>query len=279
MTRSELERALNEGGIESSRLESLLIAEELTGKSAASLALSDTPLPEAANDMLRRRLAGEPLQYILGKWDFYNITLKVTPAVLIPRPETEMLVEQAIKLIPTGGCFADLCSGSGCVAAAIAANRPDVSGVAAELSPDAFGIMCENFRALHLDPVLHPVLADVTADIFEEGELFDVIVTNPPYISLDEMPTLARELSHEPDMALTDFSDGTTVIKRIIDIYPGHLKIGSALLIEIGSSQGEAVTEYARRRGLAAKLLRDLSGLDRIAVIAKTAEALDRIQP
>lgn len=277
MTLSELEYALTNGGLENARHEALLIAEELTGKSRASLMLSDHALPAEADAMLQRRLNGEPLQYILGKWDFYNIQLKVSPAVLIPRPETELLVEMAISLLPPNGNFADLCSGSGCIAAAIAANRPDANGTAAELSKDAFGIMCENFRALCLKDSLRPILADVTRDIFSKDEAFNVIVTNPPYIALDEMPSLARELSYEPQMALTDFSNGTTIIKKIIDIYPQHLKSGGVLLIEIGASQGESILNYAKANGLFAKLIRDLSKLDRIVAVANSADDLARI--
>lgn len=277
VTLSELEYALTNGGLENARHEALLIAEELTGKSRASLMLSDHALPAEADAMLQRRLNGEPLQYILGKWDFYNIQLKVSPAVLIPRPETELLVEMAISLLPPNGNFADLCSGSGCIAAAIAANRPDANGTAAELSKDAFGIMCENFRALCLKDSLRPVLADVTRDIFSKDEAFNVIVTNPPYIALDEMPSLARELSYEPKMALTDFSNGTTIIKKIIDIYPQHLKSGGVLLIEIGASQGESILNYAKANGLFAKLIRDLSKLDRIVAVANSADDLARI--
>lgn len=276
--RSELEIALRAGNIENARRESLIIAEHLTGKTQAYLAMGDIDLPGEASLMLKRRLTGEPLQYILGEWHFYNIKLKVTPDVLIPRPETEELVERALAFLPQGGTFADLCSGSGCIALAIAVNRPDTRGIAVELSKNALKVLSENIALCRQNEHITAFEGDVTTDVFGCGEKFDLITANPPYITPSEMLSLEKELFFEPKMALTDFVNGMTIIEKIIKIYPAHLKPNGVMLMEIGSSQGEKTEAVAKNEGLDVKILKDYSNLDRIAVIAHSQSILSQIK-
>ena len=269
--------ALTEAGIENSIYEAVLIASHFTGK-AEALLLSDRNVTlECADEAalrraVLRRASREPLQYILGEWDFMGLTFRVSEDCLIPRADTELLCEYAIAKLPHGGSMLDLCTGSGCIAVSVARYRKDVSVSAFEKYENTIRIAMENDKLITGGKIRF-VTADVTDSKAAEesfgGESFDFIASNPPYVTKEEMLTLEPELSREPRHALTDEGDGLYFIRAIVDIYPKYLKCGGILAIEHGYAQGEAVRDIMERAGYKAETLRDLSGKERVTLLVK----------
>lgn len=268
MTLREIEKRLMVSGIDGAMHEALLIAEHFTNKSAALLlAEPDADLGQAVpEDVLRQRCGRYPLQYLLGEWEFCGMPFKLTPDCLIPRPDTEILVEAAVKHLPKGGRILDLCTGTGCVLAAALKLSGNTHGTAVELYPAVAEIARENFARFGLDVRL--TVGDATADLFGGAEKFDVITANPPYVTADEMHGLEAELAFEPRTALTDGGDGLSIIREIIRVYGAHLSEGGVMLIEHGASQAAEVAVIARENGLTHSTLRDYGGHDRVAVMA-----------
>lgn len=218
------------------------------------------------DELVRRRLAGEPLQYVLGTAAFRRLELKVGPGVFIPRPETELVAERAMARLPHDGMLVDICTGSGAIALAVADERPDARVVASELSPAALQWATSNRDSLGLHvEVLH-------GDLFEPlprdlvGQV-DVVVSNPPYVDPDERASLPRDVvDHEPEEALFAPATGTSVIERIAAGVADWLVPGGWLVLEIGETQGDAVREILRAGGFAGvEIAPDLTGRDRIA--------------
>ncbi|MBR5367373.1 MAG: peptide chain release factor N(5)-glutamine methyltransferase [Clostridia bacterium] len=265
MTLTSIAERLREAGIapDDARHEALLLLEHVTRLSPAALLADrgrdfDSP---ALLDAVERRAAREPLQYILGAWDFCGLTLRVDRRCLIPRPDTEVVAERAAELLPANGRFLDLCTGSGCIAAAVCALSADrhTSGVALELDPDTADLARENLAALGFADRCPVVTADLRDDPFGE-EVFDVIVSNPPYVTAEEMAGLAPELAWEPRIALTDGGDGLTLIREILRLYRKHLAPGGVLLIEHGWQQADAVRTMAEEEGYAYAAITDYGG-------------------
>ncbi|MBR5681058.1 MAG: peptide chain release factor N(5)-glutamine methyltransferase [Clostridia bacterium] len=265
MTLTSIAERLREAGIapDDARHEALLLLEHVTGLSPAALLADrgrdfDSP---ALLDAVERRAAREPLQYILGAWDFCGLTLRVDRRCLIPRSDTEVVAERAAELLPANGRFLDLCTGSGCIAAAVCALSADrhTSGVALELDPDTADLARENLAALGFADRCPVVTADLRDDPFGE-EVFDVIVSNPPYVTAEEMAGLAPELAWEPRIALTDGGDGLTLIREILRRYRKHLAPGGVLLIEHGWQQANAVRTMAEEEGYAYAAITDYGG-------------------
>ena len=210
--------------------------------------------------LLARRANHEPLQYLLGTEDFYGLTFRVTPHVLIPRADTEALCEKALEVLPENGRVLDLCTGSGVLATAIAHNRKDARVFASDLSTDALLIARENAARNH---------ADVTffqGDLFEPltGLIFDLIVSNPPYISGEDMHTLQPEVKQEPQMALYGGEDGLDFYRRIVEKAPQYLSENGWLCFEIGDTQAKDVISLMQQDFEEIACFQDLSGLDRV---------------
>lgn len=240
----------------------LLLAHHLGRPRAWLLAHDDAPLGEAAAPFaaqLSRRAAGEPLAYLLGQWTFRGLALAVSPAVLVPRPETEVLVEWALE-VASGRAIdiVDLGTGSGAIAVALALALPQARLVATDASADALAVGRANAQR-------HGARIEfVHGDWWQPlaGRRFDLVVSNPPYIAAGD-PHLAA-LMHEPEGALTSGSDGLDALRRIVAGAPGHLQPGGAVLVEHGHDQGAAVTTLLTDRGLhAASTRMDLAGLPR----------------
>ncbi len=267
MTLTEAAKKLEAAGVPDARFD----AAELichTEKVSRAAAMTGDFSSSALTDALERRAAGEPLQYILGEWDFMGCTLKVTPECLIPRFDTEVLCTYLIENLPEGGTFADLCTGTGCIAIAALRHRPDAAcAVAVELYPETAAVARENAVRLGVSGRLEITEADVTSDCLT-GQ-YDMIVSNPPYVTADEMLTLSREVKREPARALTDGGDGLSIIRKIVEIYPAHLKDGGILAIEIGYRQGGALMALAEEHSLTCTLLCDSGGRDRVAVLKR----------
>lgn len=210
--------------------------------------------------LLARRANHEPLQYLLGTEDFYGLTFRVTPHVLIPRADTEALCEKALEVLPENGRVLDLCTGSGALATAIAHNRKDARVFASDLSTDALLIARENAARNHADVTFYQ------GDLFEPltGLIFDLIVSNPPYISGEDMQTLQPEVKQEPQMALYGGEDGLDFYRRIVEKAPQHLSENGWLCFEIGDTQAKDVIALMQQDFEEIACFQDLSGLDRV---------------
>lgn len=269
MTLRQLTKRLEAAGVEDAAFDAAQLICRMENISHASLmAERERDFTDPALEMAaRRREEGEPLQYILGEWEFMGVPIKVSPACLIPRADTEVLASLVAESLPKGGRFADLCTGSGCIAVSVLRLRPDATAAAAELYADTLETARKNAEMNGVDDRLELICADVCTDCLQ-GE-FDIIAANPPYIAESEMSSLSREVQAEPRRALTDGGDGLSIIKSIIDIYPSHLKKDGILAVEIGWQQGDTVCEYAKRHGLSAEVLRDAGGRDRVVKMQK----------
>jgi release factor glutamine methyltransferase len=203
---------------------------------------------EQFHSLLERRAAGEPLAYILGEREFWSLQLQVTPAVLIPRPETELLVEAALRHLPQKQHvdIADLGTGSGAIALALAHERPLARILAIDRSPAALVVAQANARRLELGHVefLHSDWLAAAG-----GRRFDLIVSNPPYIAANDAHLRQGDLRFEPEAALASGADGLDAIRAIAGAAPEHLRPGGWLLFEHGQDQGRAGREVLAQNG------------------------------
>lgn len=217
-------------------------------------------------DGLRRIAQGEPVAYLIGRQPFWNLDLQVDRAVLIPRPDTEHLVEQVVQRIPPGAALrvADLGTGSGAIALAVASERPAASVVAVERSVEALRVAAANRAALGCGNVL--LLQGSWGDALRSGS-FDLVASNPPYLAADD-PHLDRDgLAHEPRAALVAGADGLDDIRCLITDAPRMLKPGGWLLLEHGVSQGEPVRQLLMGAGFGdVETVRDFAGRERVSL-------------
>jgi len=203
---------------------------------------------ERFNEMLQRRIKGEPIAYITGVREFWGLPLKVTPDTLIPRPETEKLVEIALQLIPENTPFrvADLGTGSGAIALAIASERPDINVEATDISEAALAVARENQKSLALSNVTFKI--GKWFDAFAVAS-FNLIVSNPPYVADNDAHLEQGDLRFEPQQALTSGCDGLTDIREIIQKARDHLVNGAYLLLEHGYDQADQVINLFEKSG------------------------------
>ena len=222
--------------------------------------------PDLDSAVLRRE-AHEPLQYVIGEWDFYRQTYTVTPDCLIPRPDTEILVEEAIKLLPRGAHFADLCTGSGCIAVSTLAERGDTRATAFEKFPNTLALAKKNAKRNGVSERFAGVLADVLEPPALPDACFDAILSNPPYIATREIEDLSAEVHAEPIAALDGGADGLLFYRAILKNWTRTLKKDGFILFEIGYDQGEALLTLAKSHGFDAIVKRDLGGHDRVVIL------------
>ncbi len=221
--------------------------------------------------LIQRRVAGEPTQYLVGHKEFYGRRFAVDSRVLIPRSETELLVEAVLQRLPKDAParVLDLCTGSGCIAISIAAERPQASVWASDISPGALEVARANALSLGVDGRVTFFEGNLTAPLPLDAH-FDVIVSNPPYISRGELPKLQREVQAEPVLALDGGPDGLDLVRQVIDEAVPRLKPGASLALEIGDDQGAAVKQLLSREDLRdARIEKDLAGLDRLALAVR----------
>ncbi|MEL6960723.1 MAG: peptide chain release factor N(5)-glutamine methyltransferase [Pseudomonadota bacterium] len=212
--------------------------------------------------LVERRNRGEPVSHILGYRDFWKHRFKVTPDVLDPRPETEVLIEAALE-VPFRKVL-DLGTGSGAIIISLLAERPEARGVGTDISERGILVAGENAAAIGVVDRLVLPLSDWFEDV---GGLYDLIVSNPPYIAAEEMPSLAPDLLFEPRMALTDEVDGLSAYGVISAGARSRLTPGGWLMVEIGPSQGGAVSAMFKAAGLENVQIRpDLDGRDRVVM-------------
>lgn len=224
---------------------------------------------------IKRRLAGEPNQYITGTQEFWSLPFRVNPNVLIPRPETELLVEVVLEFLRSSDSnisILDLGTGSGAIAIALARELSGVRIVATDLSMAALQLARENARMNKVDEKIHFVRSDMFAAISISSEKFTVVVTNPPYVSHAEFSKLAREIrDYEPRGALDGGPDGLTAIKYIIKEASTVLCQTGALIMEMGADQAESVSTLVRdsQHYQSYRIIKDYSGIDRVLLAVK----------
>ena len=227
MTYNEICIALAEAGIENDRAEASMLICRFCGINQAELMLRREENFESAEleTALIKRVSHYPLQYILGYWDFCHETYRITEDTLIPRQDTEKLVELATRLMPEKSRFIDLCTGSGCVAISSLAARPDCTAGAVDLFEKTLEIAGENAESNGVGDRIGFVCRDVLRpDFMEELGEFDCILSNPPYIESEQVPLLEQELSYEPRAALDGGEDGLTFYRVIIGQYGKYLR-------------------------------------------------------
>ena len=227
----------------------------------------EDPVEPAAAELYRRlverRASGEPLAYVTGRKDFWSLRLTVTPAVLVPRPETELLVERALALrAEEFGQVVDLGTGSGAIALTLASERPGWQVIATDVSEEALVVARLNAHSLKLSRVrfFHGTWFEPLA-----GHTFDLIVSNPPYVAADDPAMSDLALAHEPRGALTPGPDGMACLRAIIEAAPDYLERDGWLLLEHGAGQAAEVTRELVARGLRhVRSHRDLAGHERM---------------
>lgn len=222
-------------------------------------------------EFVDRRAAGEPLQYITGVQDFYGREFRVTPDVLIPRPETELLVEAAIQIVGTAPFICDVGTGSGCIAITLLCEVVNARAVAIDKSPAALEVAKINAHDHSVVDRTQFVVSDCFESLDSRDYEFDLIVSNPPYVTEAALEGLQREVrDHEPLMALSPGGDGLGIIRRLIDEGPAFIKPNGHLLMEIGFDQAEAVKSLVNGSAWSLREIRpDLQGIPRIVVLQK----------
>lgn len=218
---------------------------------------------ERAEEMLARRKSGEPLQYILGECEFMSLDFYVERGVLIPRSDTETLVETVLDIIGKRKNVIDICSGSGCIGVSLANYNKDITVTLADISDKALEVSEKNIRRHNLTERVKTVKLDILKE-YPEGK-YDVIISNPPYIESSVIQDLMTEVrDFEPRLALDGGEDGLTFYRRIADIAPQILNKGGIIVLEIGYNQGNDVKALLERDFFNVQIIKDLCGNDRV---------------
>jgi release factor glutamine methyltransferase len=262
----------SERGLPTARLDAELLLAEVLGRDRVGLYTHfDQPLAadelQRYRELIKRRLAGEPVAYLVGRREFRSLELRVDERVLVPRPETEFAVEAALALLPEARegehpRVVDVGTGSGAIALAIKSARPDVEVLAIDRSPGAAEVARANAERLAL--AVEILVGDLLAPASSRAP-FDVIVSNPPYIPSGDLPQLAPEVLREPHDALDGGPDGLAVLRRLITDARPLLRESGALVLEVGAGQARHVADLLKRAGYATPTVtRDLAAIDRI---------------
>jgi release factor glutamine methyltransferase len=273
---------LTNKGVDSPRLSAELLLSHVLGLSRIELYTNFDKIVtkeqrDKLHDLVERAGRHEPIAYLIGKTEFYSLELIITPDCMIPRPETELLVERAIEFLRnrSGTKFVcDLCTGCGCIAVAIAKNVPVARIIATDISASALDVAAQNIEKYNLNEKITLLCGDLFEPIIPQldVEKFDLIVCNPPYVSGTEFEKLSKSIKdYEPKLALYAGEDGLDVYRRIIEKVDDFLKPDAALMLEIGYSQGPAVRELLEKAGAFAeiKIEKDTGDNDRIAIARK----------
>jgi len=260
-------------GVESPRLSIEYLLAEALGKRRLDLYLDyDQGLPEQIleplRDKVRRRSEGEPLQHLLGSWEFFGRRFKTDRRALIPRPETERLAELILKEIPvpaaSGTRLADIGTGSGVLAITLALERPSLEVVATELSADTLALARENAQAHEVDGRIVWLQTDLLSGVDTD---FDFLVANLPYVPTGEIGKLSREVQHDPLLALDGGEDGLDVIRKFVEQAPSRLKPGGSVYLEIGISQSSGVADLLGKQKFSdISVEKDYQGVDRFVI-------------
>lgn len=274
--RKKIRRILEESGTESAAFETEQLLKHCLGENYFLKDSGDETEEAAAEKIISlavRRAKGEPLQYLIGEWDFFGYTFKVGEGVLIPRPETELLVEKVLPLINENSLVIDLCSGSGCIPIAIS-RKSGARCWGIELSKEAASFFAENNKLNNTENKVFIIKDDVLnpkKETFENLPKADLITANPPYLTAEEMNNLQREVRHEPESALYGGIDGLDFYRVIFKLWKEKLNQGAFFAAETGDDQAPAVKELMEREGFHCQTFRDLNGTER-TVIGKLSD-------
>ena len=269
---NEARRRLTAAGIDSPAFDAVCLIELVFGVNRGDLLLRGQEEADAAGEeqfeaLLRRREAREPLQYLLGAWEFMDMSLKTGPGVLCPREETELLCQTVAGYLKDTPCRGlDLCAGTGAVALGIARLCPKAEIQAVELSDQAAGYLRQNVETFgegRVQVMMGDVLSPEFAARFADGSL-DFIASNPPYIASGELPGLQEEVQQEPSLALDGGEDGLVFYRAIAKLWAPKLHPGGVLAVEIGEEQAEAVSSLFAEAGISCRTEQDFNGLDRV---------------
>ncbi len=273
MTRREVfdiaVKHLESAGIESAKSDAGILLEYITGVTVNDLLvhpeeeLPDDPADEYMS-AVRKRMTRIPVQYITGRQEFMGLEFGVNENVLIPRFDTEVLAEEAIRLGLSRMKILDMCTGSGCILLSLLHYSHDCTGIGVDISEGALDTAKKNAAALGIDAEF--ILSDLFEGLDPDKLKFDLIISNPPYIASDVIPTLMSEVKdHEPHLALDGSPDGLKFYRRIVSESPSFLHKGGILLMEIGYDQGRAVRELMEKAGFGdVAVIKDLAGNDRV---------------
>ncbi len=256
---------LQAAGIEDARREARIILAAALNTDAAGLLVRDAVDETVFEPLVRRREAREPLAYILGQREFWGLTFEVSPATLIPRPDSETLVEAALGLNPKR--ILDLGTGTGCLLLAVLSEFPQAYGVGVDISPAAAALAAKNAAALGMAGRT----AFFTGDWAEAvAGKFDLVLSNPPYIPGPEIAELMPEVAgYEPRTALEGGTDGLEAYRRIIAALPRILTENGTAVLELGAGQATSVKDIAREAGFTCTMRRDLGDIERAAVLVR----------
>jgi release factor glutamine methyltransferase len=267
---------LDRAGVPEARREAGSLLSFVIGKDRTFLiSHAEDPVEEAAlrrfQESVERRAGGEPLQYITGVQDFFGREFRVAPDVLIPRPETELLVEAALEVIGPAPIICDVGTGSGCIALTLLCERDDARAVALDKSPAALEVAKLNAEKLAVAERAVFVISDCFDALAATEYQFDLVVSNPPYVSENMIAGLQREVrDHEPLVALSPGPDGLSVIRRLIEQAPALLKDNGYLIMEIGFDQGETVRKLIDEDiWYLVEIKPDLQGIPRVVVLQR----------
>ncbi len=264
---------LNKKGIESPRMNAeLLLADILKCKRLELYLMYDRPLTEKElteyREYLKRRSTFEPAQYIIGTVEFYGLEFKVSPAVLIPRPETEILVEAVINSVNKEDelRIMDIGSGSGNISIAIAVNLPNAFVTGIEISESAIKVAEENLKKYDLNKRVSFLNYDILSVNRDELSDYDIIVSNPPYVSKADYGKVQKEiLNYEPDIAVTDFDDGYKFYREIISLSAQILKPNGKIFLEIAQGQSKKISEFMKENNFKEiSIVQDYQKIDRV---------------
>ena len=267
---------LRESGVEAYGLEARTLLAAAAGKTTEQLLrdmylYTSSEIETRAEEMLERRLKGEPLAYIAGSWEFYGLPFTVTPDVLIPRIDTEVLVAcvvRAIRAFGMKGRVLDLCCGSGCIACAVASELPAARVVAADISLPALDIARKNIKDNKLASRIITIHADAKTWPPMSIGSFDVIASNPPYIASEDILTLDSSVrDHEPLGALDGGTDGLDFYRAIIKYWTITLRPNGMMMFEVGEGQADAVKKMLLGAGyVAVQTVKDTLGVERVVI-------------
>lgn len=270
MKLSEAVRLLSDAGVDSPRENARELFRHFDSFPVYKLISGD---PETDNPALieavERRAKREPLQYIIGEVEFYRERYKVTEDCLIPRADTEILVDYAIGRLGVGARFLDLCCGSGCIAISTLANTKDTAALAVDISAAALKLARHNAEINKVGGRVEFLQLDVLGDELPECGKFDAILSNPPYVKDSVYETLENEIFYEPKAAFVGGDDGGDFYRSITPRYKELLADGGFIAYEIGYDQSELISDIARECGMTVNIIRDLSGNPRVAVLEK----------
>ena len=260
-----IKQALADAGAFDADFEAREIIREYTGRALPLTGDISADEERMIDEAVRRRKTGEPLQYIFGKWEFYGLPFYVGEGVLIPRPETELLVDTASERLNAGSTALDLFSGSGCIPVSIA-KTTGARCFAVELHDAAFGYLKRNIALNGVEKQVTAVQADACDGTLFGDMRFDCISANPPYVTEAEMRELPENVRYEPETALFGGRDGLDFYRKFIPAWVGRLADGGVMAVETGETQGEAVSEIMRENGLKPAIIKDYAGLDRVVL-------------